>query len=388
MPPDRKTPARRRICFVTGTRAEFGLMRSTLSAIAANESLELQLIVTGMHLDRACGRSVNAIAAEGWRIDAIIPWKRGDGTETASAVAAGRAIAALAPAFARLQTDIVLVAGDRVEAFAAASAAHIAGKIVAQVHGGDRALGLIDDSLRHAIAKLAHLHFPATAASAERLSRLGENPWRIFQTGSPAIDEIAAGPAPWPVVARQFPRLARKRYALLALHPQTNDAAKEQSNANLLLRSVNRSGFAGIVIVYPNNDPGSDGIRAAWDAVRDDPAVIARRDLPRATYLALLRDAAVLAGNSSSGIIEAASFGTPVLDLGDRQAGRERGGNVIHANFHRPTMERILGQIWNDGRPRRFASKNVYGRGGAGQRIAAVLGRVALQRYRTKLIAY
>src|SRR5437016_8842301 len=175
-------------CFVTGTRAEFGLMTSTLRAIAETPSLQLQLVATGMHLDRNHGDSLRQIRREGWKVDAVVPWPAGDPDRLA--INAGMAMSKLAATFDRLKSDVVLVVGDRVEAFAAAAAASISGRIVAHVHGGDRALGQVDDSLRHAITKLAHLHFPATKQSAARILKLGEDRWRIHRAGSPGIDQI------------------------------------------------------------------------------------------------------------------------------------------------------------------------------------------------------
>ena len=188
-------PRKRRICFVTGTRAEFGLVQSVLAAIESHPKLQLQLIVTGMHLSRRHGRSVDSIHQ---RIDAVVPWSSGDVSPLRIAQRTGHAIARLAEEFERLQSDIVLIVGDRVEAFAAASAGHISGKIVAHVHGGDRALGQVDDSLRHAITKLSHLHFAATNESAQRIAKLGEDRHRIFTVGAPGIDEIADAASPSP----------------------------------------------------------------------------------------------------------------------------------------------------------------------------------------------
>ena len=363
-------------------------MRSTLKAIATHPSLQLQLVATGMHLDRSRGRSLDVIRREGWHVDAVIPWPRGDGSETASAIATGKATAAMAGVFAKLNTDIVLVVGDRVEAFAAAAAGHIGGHLVAHVHGGDRALGLVDDSLRHAITKLAHVHFPATRLSATRLLRMGEDHWRIFRTGSPGLDDVRTSATPRSVMAADFPSLTARRFALVLMHPQSPSPSHEQGAAQMVLRSVESAGFEQIVIVYPNNDPGSDGIASCWDAVRRDQRHLVRRDMPRPLFLALLRDAAVLVGNSSSGIIEAASFGTPVLDIGDRQMGRERGENVAHAPINERAIARSLGRIWRGGKPIRFPARNVYGAGGAGQRIATTLARIPSEKFRRKLVAF
>ena len=379
-----------KVCFVTGTRAEFGLMGSTLESIRGHAGLGLQIVCTGMHLDPAHGRSIDTVRAEGWTVDAEVPWDGpANGTPTGNAVSTGRAVAALAGVFEELNSDVVLVVGDRVEAFAAATAAHVSGRVVAHVHGGDRALGQVDDALRHAISKLAHVHFPATRKSAERLKKMGEDPWRIHRVGSPGIDGIRAAAAPRDVLADTFPGLTPRRYALLVLHPTDGDPGAEAERANTVRSAVDRVGFDRVVVVYPNNDPGSRGIMRSWDALRGREGFIVRRDVPRPLFLGLMRDAAVLVGNSSSGIIEAASFGTPVVDIGPRQSGRERGGNLTHTPFSASKISAALSAAWNDGRPRRCPARNVYGGGGAGRRIASILAGLSVNaRLLRKLIAY
>ena len=382
-----KAPARRRICFVSGTRAEFGLMRSVLEAIRAHPKLELQLIATGMHLDRSRGRSIDQIREEGFRIDAVVPWAEKDLSARGTAVATGKAIAHLADEFERLRSDIVLVVGDRVEPFAAASAAHISSRIVAHVHGGDRALGIVDDSLRHAITKLAHVHFPATRASALRIARLGEDPRRIIRAGSPGLDGIRRLASPASEIARELPELGDESFAMLVVHPQSSDEGEQLEMARDLAESC-AAKFDRVIIVYPNNDPGSAGITRAWDAMQNHPKLIFRRNLSRPLFLGLLRDAAVLVGNSSSGIIEAASFGTPVIDIGTRQAGRERGKNVFHVAKAGPEISRLLAKIKNRSRPLRFGTHNLYAGRNAGKTIAQALARIPFDRFRIKLIAY
>ncbi len=351
-------------------------MRSTLLAIRQHPLLKLQIIVTGMHLSARHGRSLRAIEADGWTVDATVPWATGDAGQ--NAVATGRALAGIASQLEQLQSDMVLVVGDRVEAFAAAAAGHISGRIVAHVHGGDRALGQVDDSLRHAITKLAHIHFPATVASAQRILKLGEDRWRVHRVGSPGIDGIR-------MQAVATNPMSLGRFALLVLHPTETDETVEQQRAAMVLDCVRRTGFEKIVIVYPNNDPGHGGIISCWKQSGE----LVLRDAPRGIFLALLRDAAVLVGNSSSGIIEAASFGTPVVDVGPRQLGRERSANVVNVPFVRSRIQRELRRIWNDGRPIRYPKKNVYGGDGAGERIAEMLAAVKIDaQLARKLIAY
>ena len=381
---------KRRVCFVTGTRAEFGLMRTTLEAIRGHESLRLQVVATGMHLDPRHGQMLESIQSAGFEPDAVVDWPQQSGHSPAfRAINTGKAMADLSAAFVNLKSDIVLVVGDRVEAFAAAAAAHLSNRILAHVHGGDRALGQIDDSLRHAITKLAHLHFPATPQSAERIGRLGEDPWRIHQIGSPGNDRIEELAAPWDDLAARFPGLGRHRYALLVLHPASSDPRIEKGRAEITLATVRRSGFERIVIVHPNNDPGCRGIQRAWAALADDPQVTCCKDLPRSIFLGLMRDAAVLAGNSSSGIIEAASFQTPVADIGPRQEGRECSENVIHCEYDAEELALALSRIWNGGRPKKAECRNIYGSGDVGRKMAEILATAGpRERLLRKLITY
>jgi UDP-hydrolysing UDP-N-acetyl-D-glucosamine 2-epimerase len=341
-----------------------------------------------MHLDRAHGHSISAIRKEGWRIDARVPWP-GSSTPAANAVSTGAAMAGIARALDRLRSEIVLVVGDRVEAFAAAAAGHVSGRVVAHVHGGDRALGQVDDSLRHAITKLAHVHFPATAACARRLIRLGEDRFRVRRVGSPGVDGIRKAAASPREIKAAFPQLKWHQFAVLVLHPTVADESVEHRTAEMILRATKSVGFPRLVIVHPNNDPGGRGIARCWDALPHDGRLIIRRDIARPLFLGLMREAAVLIGNSSSGIIEAASFGTPVVDIGPRQAGRERSADVKHVQAERKVIRAALASIWRDGRPRRYRSRNVYGGSGAGKRIAAELAQLSVdQRLLRKLIAY
>jgi UDP-hydrolysing UDP-N-acetyl-D-glucosamine 2-epimerase len=344
-----------------------------------------------MHLDPSRGSSLEAIRADGWEVDRVVPWAgEASPTPVGTARSTGQATAGIAEALEALKADVVLVVGDRVEALAAATAGHLSGRVVAHIHGGDRAVGLVDDSLRHAITKLAHVHFPATVQSAARLRRLGEQPWRIHRVGSPGIDGIARVAAPWADVRRAFPNVGRRGYPLLVLHPADADEAIEERRAGLVLRAVQSIGYpGGAVVIYPNNDPGAGGIMRCWETQAATPGCVFRRDVPRPLFLALLRDAAVLAGNSSSGIIEAASFGTPVVDVGPRQAGREHGRNVVHVPYDAGRIRSALMRLWNGGRPRPFAPRNIYGGAGTGRRIARVLSSMKLDaRLLRKVIAY
>lgn len=351
-------------------------MRSTLAAISAHRGLKLQIIATGMHLDHSRGYTLDEIG----HVDAVIPWPANERRE----ISTGRAMAAISTALQSMKSDIVLVVGDRVEAFAAAAAGAIGGRVVAHVHGGDRALGQVDDSLRHAISKLAHIHFPATAESARRLLRMGEDRRRIHRVGSPGIDGILKDAAAWSKVSRRFPGLVRRRYALTILHPVDSDERLEQRRAVGILRGLRSAGIRQIVVIDPNNDPGAAGIMRAWR----EAGCIRATHLDRSRFLGLLRDAALLAGNSSAGIIEAAGFRTPVIDIGPRQLGRECAKDVRHVDYS--GVRGAAARIWNHGWPRRSRGRNPYHTNGrAGAAIAEILGRnMPKNKLLQKLIAY
>jgi len=363
-------------------------MGRTLDVIAARPGLTLQVVATGMHLDRSRGYTVREVRQSRWGIAATVPWPVSSSAgETAAAT--GRAIAGLARVYDQLGCDVVLVVGDRVEAFAAATAAHIGGRCVAHVHGGDRALGVVDDSLRHAISKLAHVHFPATRESAKRLIRMGEDRRRVHRVGSPGLDGIQADAAHPDAVAQVLG--VKPPYLLASLHPAGGDAEDEAGRARLFLQSISLTGVPAVVLVYPNNDPGSSGIVSYYEQALASLSVpiAAFANLPRSVWLGALRDAALLVGNSSSGIIEAASFGTPVVDIGPRQKGREHGANVVHVDYDTRSIAAVIRRIWSDGNPRRLKRQNLYGDGRAGQKIAQHLSQLTIdKKLLQKLIAY
>lgn len=379
-------PHKRRICFITGSRAEFGLMESTLVAIRNRSNLDLQIIATGMHLSDAHGKSLELIRRAGWKIDAVVPWKSSN-DPLATAAATGTAISDLTKTVSRLRPDILLIVGDRVEAFAAAALGQIAGIIVAHVHGGDRAMGQADDSLRHAITKLSHIHFPATIESARRIRQLGEQVFRIHRVGSPGVDGIVREAADPAVIHRLF-GVDPGEFAVLVLHPADANPKLEFSRAEMIYSSA-RKFFQQLIVVYPNNDPGSAGIIRCWRKHERDRGSIFLKNVARPTFLGLQRDGAMLIGNSSAGIIEAASFGMLVIDIGPRQSGRQRSGNVVSVSYNRAQIEGAIAGIWQDGHARRFRGKNIYASPNTARKIAGALANISLDvRLRKKLIAY
>lgn len=357
----------RTILAVTGTRAEFGLLAPVLDAMLAQPGLRLRLAVTGTHLLRP--QPTRDDVARRYAIDVEYPMQaQGESGRLADAMALGRGVTGAAEAIERCRPECVLVLGDRIEAFAAASAAAIAGVRVAHIHGGDRAEGIADESMRHAISKLAHIHFAASAESGERLRRMGELPERIRVVGSPAIDGLEAIP---PLDDARYDELGRPEIVAL-LHPIGRDADLERRDAAALLAASR--GRARTLALEPNRDPGHEGIRRALDEA--DVQRIAH--LPRPQWIGLLRRVRLLVGNSSAGLIEAAALRLRVLDVGDRQAGRERPANVLHVDGgDAGSIERVLREAFDRADP---PASHPYGDGRAGERIAEFLASDAFAR--------
>ena len=398
----------RRVAVITGTRAEYGLLTSTISAIHRHPSLKLQLVATGMHLLRKFGHTVDDIARDGWTIDAEIPMQTGADSRLDQARGLARGVAGIAAYLDQAKSDIVLVLGDRIEALAGTLAAVITGRILAHVHGGDIAPGDLDDSIRHAISKLAHLHFPATASARRRLLRMGESPSRIHVVGAPGLDrlfellhETSAGRgsdefgphdsfSPNHRAQRVFPltkegqrgvgkksTIPPTKRILILQHPCGRSAAQEERVMGRILRAVDQCD-ADAVCIYPNSDPGHTGIVAAirkWHSQCGNAKVF--RSLDRDAFLRELIRADVLVGNSSSGVIEAPAAGVRSINVGPRQQGRESGGrSVTHVAEGGPAIRKALAFAFS----RRPISKarNAIGDGKSGQRVADLLARIPL----------
>lgn len=356
----------RRILYLTGTRADFGLMESTLRAIHVHPALELQLAVTGMHLDAQYGQTVREIEATGLPIAARIPSDVGSRTPAGMARAIGQTLLGITAALEQARPDVLLLLGDRGEMLAGAIAALHLGVVVAHLHGGERS-GTVDEPVRHAISKLAHWHFAATAQSRERLVRMGEAPSNVWVTGAPSLDGLVQlGERPRHDVLHALGLDPQARYVLVLFHPVVQEQADAYAQTQALAQALHASaGGRRIVWLAPNADAGSAAIlRGRADAGAED--IVAITHLPRAAYVAALRHADLLAGNSSSGIIEAASFGTPVVNIGQRQNARERNANTRDCGTGREEIAAALQAALGAGR---VPAANVYGDGAAGGRI-------------------
>lgn len=371
----------RTVGVVTGTRAEYGLLTSTMEAVTARDDLELATFVTGMHLSPRYGRTVEMIEADGYEIDARIEMLIDGDSGASMAKSLGVGTMGFADAFRATPPDVVLVLGDRGEPFAAALAAAHMNVPIAHIHGGDAVTGaMIDDSIRHSLTKFAHLHFPASESSAERVSRLGEAEWRITTVGAPGLDDIRRGRYEDPDSALTVVGLDPDEPVLLVVqHPVTrqSDRAGEQIRTTL---DALRGFDAQALVLYPNSDAGSEAIIEELTTRSFPSRVTVEKNLPRARFLGVMAGADAMVGNSSSGIIEAPSFGLPVVDIGPRQESRERAENVVHAPHDTRQVEAAIDRCLHDERLRERARTcdNPYDCGGAGERIARRLASVAL----------
>jgi len=363
--PDR----RRRVAVVTGSRAEFGLLCPVMRAVKEHPELELQVIAAGSHLvpPALTFRDVKAL----FEVADSVPMQRAGrtGRET-DAQATGEGIARFARSFARLLPDWIVVLGDRIEAFAAAAAGSIMGTAVAHVHGGDRAEGVADESLRHAITKLAHLHLAATSTSAERIVRMGERRDAVVIVGSPALDGLDEIP---PMDDTEYSALGAPG-AVVLMHPIGRHAEEEELAASAAIEAARTSIGHGVLAMDPNFDAGRHGIIRAIET----SGVARCPHLPRERFVGLLkrvaREGGVLIGNSSAALIESAALGLRSVDVGQRQGGREHASNVVHAESER--QDAIEVAISRAMAMDLTGIPNPFGDGHAGERIAERLAAI------------
>ncbi len=370
--------SRRTIAVITATRAEYGLLSRILTGIAAHPKLDLALVVTGQHLMREFGMTVREIERDGHVIAARVPMRlRGDsGLDIARAM--GGLVGGFASALAAIEPDLMLVLGDRYEILAAASAALPLRVPVAHIHGGESTAGAIDDQIRHAVTKLSHLHFPVTDPYRERIIAMGERPDRVFQLGAPGIDNLEHATFRSRRDLFEALRLpVDARVGVVTVHPETLGASSTTQLARAVFAALDATPDVVWACTHPGADPGYRAIKSTLERyARRAPArfrsfVSLGRDYP-----SLMRHAALMVGNSSSGILEAPFFSLPVVNVGRRQDGRIRARNVIDV----PTSDAIAVRaaiVAALDQPRRKVA-NPYAARDTCARIVATLAEVAL----------
>ena len=366
--------ARRRICAVSGSRADYGLLLPVLSAIRSHPGLRLQLAVTGSHLEQRHGHTLDAILADGFAVDAQVPMHlKGD---DAASVAAGLATAVrgFATELDRLHPDLLLVLGDRYEILGAVETALLMKIPVAHIAGGDVTEGAFDDAIRHAITKMAHLHFVTHETAARRVRQLGEADERVFVTGSPGIDQILRTPLLGrDQLALRFGMPLQARNLAITFHPATLDQDDALCQLEELLSALARLDDSfGLIFTGANADPRGQAINARLrEFVGQHRTAEHYASLGQQAYYSLLAIADAVVGNSSSGLYEAPSLATPTVNIGNRQAGRLKADSVIDCSAEGPAIARAIA--------RAIAMDcggvvNPYGDGQATTRIMRVLG--------------
>lgn len=317
-----------KIHYVTGSRADFGLMLNCLKAIDAHSDHDLGIVITGQHMVAHYGDTAREVRDSGLSIahEISVQLAGESGAEMARAMA--NEMSAFVTFWERSRPDLVLVLGDRGEMLAATLAAVHLGVFVAHIHGGERS-GTLDESIRHAISKLAHFHLVATADSAERLRRMGELPEAIHIIGAPGLvgvtDKVQRDRGK---LSERFRLPTSSNIALVAFHPVVQEADKAREQVETLINAIKLAGLSQIIL-RPNSDAGGAAIDGYLDSVANEPRIRVETHLDRDSYLEVLASCDVLIGNTSSGIIESASFGTPYVCVGSRQDGRLRNENTI-----------------------------------------------------------
>lgn len=368
--------SRRKICVVTGSRADYGLLYWPMRLIAEDPDFELQIVVTGMHLSPIFGETWRQLEEDGFSIAAKVEMLLSGDTGVAVAKSVGLGVIGFADAIDRLRPDLMLVLGDRFEILAAVQAALFVRVPVAHLCGGDVTEGAFDESIRHAITKMSHLHFPTNAQAAGRLVAMGEDPIHVHAVGSPGLDRIrrmvflergcffeAVGLAP------------RSRNLLVVFHPTTLDAVSALDQVEELLAALAELGpETSLIITGANADTEGQRLNARLREFAEsrDEAVF-RMSLGSELFLNALNQADAIVGNSSSGLYEAPSFGTPTVNIGDRQKGRLRAPSVIDCAPARQDIRAAISEAMARGRQ---AVDNPYGNGRAAEDILDVLRKV------------
>jgi UDP-N-acetylglucosamine 2-epimerase (non-hydrolysing)/GDP/UDP-N,N'-diacetylbacillosamine 2-epimerase (hydrolysing) len=365
----------KRILAVTSSRADYGLMRSVYQKLDADRGFEFQLITTGMHLASTSGGSLEAILADGFKPAARIEMQLASDTPSAAARSLGLALMSFGEQFDRLTPDYILIPGDRYEMLAPVEAALLARIPVMHVFGGDETTGAFDNSIRHAISKMSHVHFVTTETARRRVVQMGENPRHVHNVGSPSLDRIAEVlPVKRDDVFREIGIPPRARTVVVTFHPVTLALDSDRQVAELIAALAKLGPDYAIVITAANQDPGGIAVNdqlKAFAARAEN--VIFRESLNHRLYLQTLSVADVVVGNSSSGLYEAPALKVATVDIGDRQTGREKAASVVGCP---PQADAILAAIHKAIALDCSAVTSPYGDGRSADRILDILRRL------------
>lgn len=371
---------KRKILYITGTRADYGLMQSVLREIEERSKLELELIVTGMHTMPEFGMTINEIKKDGFKIHEIDATYKKDNKES-MANFVGEFIQLLTKKANEIKPNLILVLGDRGEMLAGAIVGAYLTIPVAHLHGGE-ITSTVDEFSRHAITKLAHIHLPATEKSAERIIKMGEDPLNVFIVGAPGLDSILNENLIEPVeLSKKYNLDLSKPIFLVVQHPVTTEVRDAREHIRETLEAI-----VGLrhqtILIYPNADAGGRAMVEVIKEYEKYPFIKTFKSIPHKEYLSLMKRATVMVGNSSSGIIEAPSFGLPVINIGSRQEGRERAENMIDVDYDKEQIKTAIKKALDDENFKEKVKncKSPYGDGKAGVRIADILSEIKIDK--------
>mgnify|MGYP001586546458 CR=1 FL=1 len=372
---------KRKILYISGTRADYGLMRQTLFSIKKNPRLELEIAVAGMHLMPEFGKTINEIKKDKFKIHKVNAIYEKDSKESMASFI-GELIQLLVERIIKIKPDVILLLGDRAEMLAGAVAGAYLTIPIGHIHGGDVS-STIDDVARNAITKISNVHFPATKKSAERIIKMGEEKWRVHIVGTPGLDDLLKPKLiPAEEIAKIYKLDLSKPILLVVQHSVTAEINQAAIHMEETMLAIKKLGYQTIII-YPNSDAGGREMIKIIEKYRKYPFIRIYKNIPRVDYSSLLRVASVMIGNSSSGIIEAPSFYLPVVNIGTRQLGRERAGNIIDADYKKEAIKKAIERALYD---KKFKSrvkscKNPYrGEKTAGLKIAKILGDIKIDK--------
>jgi len=366
----------KKVCVVTGTRAEYGLLRWVIEGIRQSTFLDLQLIATGMHLSPEFGLTVNAIEADGYHVDRKIEMLLSSDTAVGVTKSMGLGMIGFADALAELKPDLMLLLGDRYEIFAAASAAMIARVPIAHLHGGESTQGAFDESIRHSITKMSHLHFVAAEEYRHRVIQLGEQPEHVFKVGGLGIDSILR----LQLLSRDKLQEALNfrflsRNLLVTFHPVTLESNTAAQQMKELLAALSELSETGLIFTMPNADTESRELfRQIQDFCEKHPQAKAYTSLGQLRYLSCMRHVDGVVGNSSSGLLEVPSFKKGTINIGDRQKGRLKAQSIIDCEPIRSSISNAIEKMFSPQFQNQLSTvKNPYGDSGASEAIVKIL---------------
>jgi GDP/UDP-N,N'-diacetylbacillosamine 2-epimerase (hydrolysing) len=376
------------ICVVTGTRAEYGLLRWVMDGIRRSSSLSLQVIVTGAHLSPEFGLTHRLITEDGYPIHRKVEMLLSSDTPTGVTKSIGLGVIGFADALEDLQPDLILILGDRYELLAVASAALVAGIPIAHLHGGERTEGAFDESIRHAVTKMSHLHFVATKEYHQRVLQLGEDPDRVFLVGALGVDNIdKLGLLDRDTLEQELEFQFGPHNLMVTFHPATLEHKASAAQLKELLKALETLEDTHVIFTMPNSDTGSRKLKGMIEDYVDRHYGTTKlfTSLGQLRYLSCLQFVDGVVGNSSSGLIEAPALKKGTINIGDRQKGRLKANSVIDCRPEKAAIKKALETLYSDAFQRQLPNvANPYGSGGAAEAIVRILDKTDFSRLKVK----